>query len=437
MVTTDKSSELMRRLWFLLGALIVFRLGSHVPVPGIDLALYEKNFGGGGFLDLINMFSGGSLSRFSVFAMGIMPYISASIIIQIAGEIFPSLKELKKEGEQGKRKLTKYTRYLTVVIGLFQSGFLAANVYNPNAASGMILVSQFEFYAVAMTCLLTGTLFLMWLGEQITERGLGNGISILICAGIASSLPASFSKMLSLVENGDWSAVSVPLVLIGITALTAVVVFFERALRKIPIQYANRTVGNRVYKGESTHLPLKLNIAGVIPPIFASSILLLPAMVAGFLGDRFTWMKPIATILQHGQPLYVALFAAAVIFFSFFYTALMFSPKDVSENLKKSGAYVPGYRPGEQTGKYLEKIILRLTLIGAVYMTLICILPELINLKWKTQFYFGGTSLLIIVVVSMDFMTQVLSFKQTQQYESLMKKANFKGGAQTGSLGAK
>lgn len=425
----SKYGDLSRRLWFLLGALIVFRIGAHIPVPGIDPAVLEEMFKAqkSGILGMFNMFSGGALERFTIFALGIMPYISASIIMQLGSLAVPHLEQLKKDGEAGRRKTTQYTRYATLVLALFQSFGISVAL---QAQPGLVLNPGGMFQMTTMITLVTGTMFLMWLGEQITERGLGNGISLIIFAGIAAGLPAAIGSTLELARTG---AFSIPLVLVlffGAIAVTALVVFVERGQRKILVNYAKRQVGNKVYGGQSSHLPLKLNMSGVIPPIFASSIILFPATIAGWFGSGsgMNWLKDISDKLSPGQPIYVLFYAAAIVFFCFFYTALVFSPKETAENLKKSGAFLPGIRPGEQTAKYVEKILTRLTMIGAVYISLVCLLPEFLVLKWNVPFYFGGTSLLIMVVVTMDFMTQVQSYLMSHQYEGLLKKANFKGG---------
>ncbi|AUH52685.1 preprotein translocase subunit SecY [Chromobacterium sp. ATCC 53434] len=428
----NKFGDLKRRIWFLIGALIVYRIGAHIPVPGINPAELAKLFHTSqtGLLDMFNMFSGGALSRFTVFALGIMPYISASIILQLAAEVLPSLKQLKKEGDAGRRKITQYTRYATVGLATFQSFGIAVMLYKqPN----LVMTAQWEFYLTTVVSLVTGTMFLMWLGEQITERGIGNGISLIICAGIAAGVPAAIGKTLTLTSQGSLPILFAILLFVGVILVTFVVVYAERGQRKVLVNYAKRQVGNRVMQGQSTHLPLKLNMAGVIPPIFASSIILFPATVLGWFGqgEHMSWLKGVADKLHPGQPIYVLLYAAAIIFFCYFYTALVFNPKETADNLKKSGAFIPGIRPGEQTSRYIEKIILRLTLIGAIYITLVCLLPEFLILKWNVPFYFGGTSLLIIVVVTMDFMAQVQSYVLSHQYESLLKKANFKGNALT------
>ncbi|MCQ9379834.1 preprotein translocase subunit SecY [Methyloversatilis sp. XJ19-49] len=423
-----KFGDLWRRLWFLAGALIVYRLGAHIPVPGIDPARLAELFQGqqGGILGVFNLFSGGALSRFTIFALGIMPYISASIIMQLLTVAVPTLEALKKEGEAGRRKITQYTRYGTLVLALFQAiGISIALESQP----GLVLDPGLMFRFVTISTLVTGTMFLMWLGEQITERGVGNGISIIIFAGIAAGLPGAIGGLLELVNTGAMHELTALFIVALVIAVTAVVVFVERGQRKILVNYAKRQVGNKVYGGQSSHLPLKLNMAGVIPPIFASSIILFPATLAGWFAttESTRWLKDLAATLSPGQPVYVLLYAAAIVFFCFFYTALVFNAKETADNLKKSGAFVPGIRPGEQTARYIDKILTRLTLVGAVYITLVCLLPEFLILKWNVPFYFGGTSLLIIVVVTMDFMSQVQAYVMSHQYESLLKKANFRG----------
>ena len=426
---TNKFGDLKRRIMFLVGALIVYRIGAHVPVPGINPAELAKLFQSSqtGLLDMFNMFSGGALQRFTVFALGIMPYISASIVLQLASEIVPTLKQLKKEGDAGRRKITQYTRYATLALATFQSFGIAVMLFKqPN----LVIVPQLEFYVTTVVTLVTGTMFLMWLGEQITERGLGNGISLIICAGIAAGVPSAIGKTLTLTSQGSLPILLVIALFVAVIAVTYLVVFGERGQRKVLVNYAKRQVGNRVMQGQSTHMPLKLNMAGVIPPIFASSIILFPATVLGWFGNTegLGLLKSIADKLHPGQPVYVLLYAAAIIFFCYFYTALVFNPKETADNLKKSGAFIPGIRPGEQTSRYIEKIILRLTLIGAIYITLVCLMPEFLILNWNVPFYFGGTSLLIMVVVTMDFMAQVQSYVLSHQYEGLLKKANFKSG---------
>jgi preprotein translocase subunit SecY len=424
---TGKFGDLRRRLVFLLLALVVYRVGAHIPVPGIDSAELAKFFQGqqGGILGMFNMFSGGALSRFTIFALGIMPYISASIIMQLLSYVLPSFEQLKKEGEAGKRKITQYTRYGTLGLALFQSMGIAIAL---ESSAGLVISPGFGFRVTAIVTLTAGTMFLMWLGEQITERGLGNGISILIFGGIAAGLPNAIGGLLELVRTGAMSIIVSLLIVILVALVTYFVVFVERGQRKILVNYARRQVGNKVYGGQSSHLPLKLNMAGVIPPIFASSIILLPATVVGWFsaGESMRWLKDIAGSLAPGQPIYVMFYAAAIVFFCFFYTALVFNSKETADNLKKSGAFIPGIRPGDQTAKYIDKILLRLTFAGAIYITLVCLLPEFLILKYNVPFYFGGTSLLIIVVVTMDFMAQVQNYMMSQQYESLLKKANFK-----------
>ena len=425
------------RLWFLLGALVVYRLGAHVPVPGIDpialASLFKQNESG--ILGMFNMFSGGALERFTVFALGIMPYISASIIMQLGSIVSPQLEALKKEGEAGRRKITQYTRYFTVVLALFQAFGIAAAL---ETQPGLVLDPGLGFRFVTVVTLLTGTMFLMWLGEQITERGLGNGISIIIFAGIAAGLPSALGGLFTLVSNGSISSIAAIIIVILVAFTTYAVVFVERGQRKILVNYAKRQVGNKVYGGQTSHLPLKLNMAGVIPPIFASSIILFPATIVDWYtrgkdtsGPFIGFLKDLSASLSTGEPIHALLYAVAIIFFCFFYTALVFNSKETADNLKKSGAFVPGIRPGDQTARYIDKILMRLTLAGAVYITLVCLVPEFLQSFWKVPFYFGGTSLLIIVVVTMDFMAQVQNYVMSQQYESLLRKANFKGGIPT------
>jgi len=425
---TGKFGDLRRRLVFLLLALVVYRIGAHIPVPGINPDQLAALFQGqqGGILSLFNMFSGGALSRFTVFALGIMPYISASIIMQLMTYVLPTFEQLKKEGEAGRRKITQYTRYGALGLALFQSFSIAVAL---ESSAGLVIAPGFGFRLTAMVSLTAGSMFLMWLGEQITERGLGNGISILIFAGIAAGLPGAIGGLASLVTTGAMNPIVALFIIAVVVLVTYFVVFVERGQRKILVNYARRQVGNKVYGGQSSHLPLKLNMAGVIPPIFASSIILLPATVVGWFsaGDGgFRWIKDIASALRPGEPIYVLLYAAAIVFFCFFYTALVFNSRETADNLKKSGAFIPGIRPGDQTARYIDKILVRLTLAGAVYITFVCLLPEFLILKYNVPFYFGGTSLLIIVVVTMDFMAQVQNYMMSQQYESLLKKANFK-----------
>jgi len=424
-----KFGDLKKRLVFLLLALVVYRVGAHIPVPGIDpdqlAQLFKEQ--SGGILGMFNMFSGGALSRFTVFALGIMPYISASIIMQLLTVIVPQFEAMKKEGEAGRRQITKYTRWFTVGLATFQAFGIAVAL---ESQPGLVIEPGLAFRFTTAVTLVTGTMFLMWLGEQITERGLGNGISILIFAGIAAGLPNAIGSMGELVRTGALHAAAALFIVLLAGAVTAAVVFVERGQRKITVNYAKRQVGNRIYGGQSSHLPLKLNMAGVIPPIFASSIILFPATLTQWFssGESMSWLKDIAGMLSPGQPVYILLYASAIVFFCFFYTALVFNSRETADNLKKSGAFVPGIRPGEQTARYVDKILMRLTLAGAVYITLVCLLPEFLVLKWNVPFYFGGTSLLIIVVVTMDFMSQVQAYVMSNQYEGLLKKTSFKGG---------
>ena len=420
--------DLKRRILFLVLALIVYRMGTHIPVPGINpdaLAdLFQQNQGG--ILGLFNMFSGGALERFSVLALGIMPYISAAIIMQLLAVVVPSLEAIKKEGQSGQRKITQYTRYGTVFLALFQAvGISVALESQP----GLVIDPGLLFRFTTIVTLVTGSMFLMWLGEQITERGLGNGISLLIFAGIVAGLPGALGGMLDLVRTDAMSVLSALFILALVVAVTYFVVYVERGQRRITVNYAKRQVGNKLYGGQSSHLPLKLNMSGVIPPIFASSIILLPATVTSWFSSNpnMRWLGDLAAALSPRQPLYVTLYSGLIIFFCFFYTALVFNSRETADNLKKSGAFVPGIRPGEQTARYIDKILMRLTLSGAIYVTLVCLLPELMQMRWNVPFYFGGTSLLIIVVVAMDFMAQAQAYMMSQQYDSLLRKANFKG----------
>jgi preprotein translocase subunit SecY len=425
---TGKYGDLKRRLLFLLMALVVYRIGTHIPVPGIDPDQLRQLFNSqqGGILGLFNMFSGGALSRFSVFALGIMPYISASIIMQMLTYVVPTLEALRKEGESGRRKITQYTRYGTLGLAIFQAIGISVAL---ESQQGLVLDPGVMFRFICVVSLVTGTIFLMWLGEQITERGLGNGISILIFAGIVAGLPSAIGGLFELVRTGGIAPLAALFIIALILLVTAFVVFVERGQRKITVNYAKRQVGNKIYGGQSSFLPLKLNMSGVIPPIFASSLILFPATLASWFttGDATRWIRDLAAALSPGQPLYVLLYAALIIFFCFFYTALVFNSKETADNLKKSGAFVPGIRPGEQTARYVDRILMRLTLAGAIYITFVCLVPEFLNLRYSVPFYFGGTSLLIVVVVTMDFMAQVQAYLMTHQYESLLKKANFKG----------
>ena len=424
---SGKFGDLRKRIVFLLLALVVYRIGTHIPVPGIDPVQMQQLFSSqsGGILNLFNMFSGGALERFSVLALGIMPYISASIIMQLMTHVVPTLEALKKEGEAGRRKITQYTRYGTLVLAIFQSLGIALAL---EGSQGLVLNPGFGFRMTAVVSLVAGTMFLMWLGEQITERGLGNGISILIFAGIVAGLPSAIGGLFELVRTGAMSIVACLFIIALVIFVTFAVVFVERGQRKILVNYAKRQVGNKVYGGQSSHLPLKLNMSGVIPPIFASSIILLPATVVGWFatGEGVRWLRDLASALSPGQPIYVLLYASMIVFFCFFYTALVFNSRETADNLKKSGAFIPGIRPGDQTARHIDRILSRLTLAGAIYITAVCLLPEFLVLRYNVPFYFGGTSLLIIVVVTMDFWAQVQSYVMSQQYESLLKKANFK-----------
>jgi len=427
---TGKYGDLRRRLVFLLLALVVYRIGAHIPVPGINPDQLRQMFQEhqGGIMNMFNMFSGGALQRLTVFALGIMPYISASIVMQLLTYVVPTFEQLKKEGEAGRRKITQYTRYGTLGLALFQS--FGAAVALEAAQSGLVISPGWAFRLTAVVSLTSGTMFLMWLGEQITERGLGNGISIIIFAGIASGLPNAVGGMIDLVNAGSMRIIVFLFIAALVCGVTYAVVFVERGQRKILVNYARRQVGNKVYGGQSSHLPLKLNMSGVIPPIFASSIILIPATVVGWssTGGSIRWLKDIADALSPGQPIYTLLYAALIVFFCFFYTGLVFNSRETADNLKKSGAFVPGIRPGEQTAKHIDKILTRLTLAGAIYVTAVCLLPEFLRLRFSVSFYFGGTSLLILVVVTMDFMAQVQNYLMSQQYESLLKKASFRTG---------
>lgn len=431
-MASGKLTELRQRLFFVIGAIIVFRIGAHIPVPGIDPAalalMFEQTKGT--ILDMFNMFSGGALGRLSVFALGIMPYISASIIIQLLTSVWPKLEQLKKEGEAGRRKITQYTRQLTLVLATFQATGIAVALQQQRIGNVSVVIDPGPLFMVtAVVTLVTGTMFLMWLGEQVTERGIGNGISIIIFAGIVAGLPSAVAGTMELARTGELQWFTVLILFLLALAVTFFVVFVERGQRRITVNYAKRQQGNKLYQGGTSHLPLKVNMAGVIPPIFASSIILFPATLGGWVGsagEGLEWVKDIASTLSPGQPLYVLCYAIAIIFFCFFYTALVFNPKDTADNLKKSGAFIPGVRPGEQTAKYIDSIMSRLTLAGAIYITAVCLLPEFLILYWNVPFYFGGTSLLIVVVVVMDFMAQVQAHMMSHQYDGLMKKANLK-----------
>ncbi len=423
-------SELKQRILFLLGALLVFRLGTHIPVPGVDpaaiAALFQQTKGS--IVDIFNMFSGGALSRLSIFALGVMPYISASIIMQMMTAVVPTLEQLKKEGESGRRKITQYTRYFTVVLALFQGvGISVAIESQQVSGSPVILIPGLGFKVVTAATLCSGTMFLVWLGEQITERGIGNGISLIIFASIVSGLPSAVAGTLELARTGALSGGIVLILFIGAIAVTYFVVFVERGQRRITVNYAKRQQGRRMMAGQTSHLPFKLNMAGVIPPIFASSLILFPASLGSWFGqvDSMGWMSDIATKLQPGEPVYTMLYGGMIVFFCFFYTALVFNPNEIADNLKKSGAFIPGIRPGVQSARYIDSVVSKLTMIGAVYITFVCLIPEFLIVKWSVPFYFGGTSLLIIVVVTMDLISQVQSHLMSRQYESIMKKSPF------------
>jgi len=426
-----KLKELRQRLFFLLGALFIFRVCSFIPVPGINpnalAAMFDQQ--SGTILDMFNMFSGGALQRLSVIALGIMPYISSSIIMQLLTVIEPRLKQLKKEGEQGRRKITQYTRYGTVFLCTFQA-FGVATLLESQQAAGLAVVMDpgIGFKITTIATLVTGTLFLMWLGEQITERGVGNGISMIIFAGIVAGLPSAVAGTMELARTGELHLLAVFSLFALAIVVTGFVVFVERGQRRITINYAKKQVGRKQYAGQSSHLPLKLNMAGVIPPIFASSLILFPSTIAGWFGqsEGLRWLQDLSTVMSPGQPIYVLMYAAGIIFFCFFYTAIVFDPKETADNLKKSGAFIPGMRPGEQTAAYLDNVLTKLTLAGAVYITSVCLLPEFLIVKYNVPFYFGGTSLLIIVVVVMDFMSQIQAHLMSHQYDSLLKKANLK-----------
>lgn len=434
-----KLTELRHRLLFVLGALLVFRIGAHVPVPGIDphalAMLFEQQRGT--ILDMFNMFSGGALGRLTLFALGVMPYISASIIMQLMTVVVPTLEQLKKEGETGRRKITQYTRYGTVALATFQAVGVAIALQSQQVAGVSVVVQPGAgFIFTAAISLVTGTMFLMWLGEQVTERGIGNGISLIIFAGIIAGLPSAIGATLELARTGEMHPVTILTLFAVAVFVTAFVVFVERGQRRITVNYAKRQQGRKLYAAQSSHLPLKLNMSGVIPPIFASSIILFPATIGSWFGaaEGMGWLRDIAATLSPGQPLYVLLYAAAIVFFCFFYTALVFNSKETAENLKKSGAFIPGIRPGEQTARYIDSVMTRLTFWGAAYITAVCLLPEFLILYWNVPFYFGGTSLLIIVVVVMDFMAQMQAHLMSHQYESLLKKANLKGHGRAGLL---
>ncbi len=433
MAKSGRFTELRNRLLFVIGALFVYRVGTFIPVPGIDPAELARLFESqrGTILDMFNMFSGGALERLSLFALGIMPYISASIIMQLLTVVVPTLEQLKKEGEAGRRKITQYTRYGTVVLATFQALGVSIGLYGQ---PGLVTIGEYQFYFTTVVTLLTGTMFLMWLGEQITERGIGNGISLIIFAGIVAGLPRAVAGTLELARTGEMTIFTVIILFLLVLAVTAFVVFVERGQRRITVNYAKRQQGRKMYAAQSSHLPLKLNMSGVIPPIFASSLILFPSTLGKWAGSGSEWISELVTMMSPGQPLYVLTYAMLIIFFCFFYTALVFNSRETAENLKKSGAFIPGIRPGEQTARYVDGVLSRLTTAGAIYITSVCLLPEFLILYWNVPFYFGGTSLLIIVVVIMDFLAQVQAHMMSHQYEGLMKKANIKGYGGTGLL---
>ena len=427
-----KATELKKRIWFTLGALIVVRIGTYIPVPGVDAAVMGEILAqhGSGILGMFDMFTGGALGRMTVFALNIMPYISASIIVQLMTAAIPAWETLKKEGEAGRKKLNQYTRYLTVIIAVFQAWGIAVGLESMRGQFGAAVYDPGWFFR--LSCVITlvgGTMFLMWLGEQITARGVGNGISLIIFAGIVANLPHALITTLELGRTGALSTIFIIIFLFVALAVIAFVVFIERAQRRIPVQYPKRQVGNRMFSGEATHLPLKLNTAGVIPPIFASSLLLLPATVAGFSTDATQegWLQTITGMVAHGRPLYMVLYMALIVFFAFFYTAVVFNPAETADNLKKYGGFVPGIRPGQNTADYLDRVLTRLTVIGAIYLCIVCIIPEILISHYGVPFYFGGTSLLIIVSVTMDTVAQVQSHLFAHQYEGLIKKARLGG----------
>ncbi|MFL5289321.1 MAG: preprotein translocase subunit SecY [Rhodopila sp.] len=425
-----KATELKQRIWFTLGALIVYRLGTYIPLPGVDPAVMGEMMSqhGGGILGMFDMFTGGALRRMTIFALNIMPYISASIIIQLMSAAVPTLEALKKEGESGRKKLNQYTRYLTVLIAAFQSYGIAVGLESMHGSFGAAVIDPGWFFRIScVISLVGGTMFLMWIGEQITARGIGNGTSLIIMSGIVANLPSAFASLLELGRTGALSPFFILLFLVIATVTIAVIVFIERAQRRVPVQYPKRQVGNRMFGGDTTHIPLKINTSGVIPPIFASSILLIPATIAGFATDAPGWVQAIAGQLAHGQPLYLALYAAMILFFSYFYTAVVFNPEETADNLKKYGGFIPGIRPGSATAEYFDRILTRLTTLGGIYLVIICLLPEVLITNYGLPFYFGGTSILIVVSVTMDTVTQIQSHLLAHQYEGLMRKTRAKG----------
>ncbi|ARO29768.1 MULTISPECIES: preprotein translocase subunit SecY [Rhizobium] len=427
--TFAKAEDLKKRLWFTLAALLVYRLGTHIPLPGLNPEAYAQAFRGqaGGILGLFNMFSGGAVQRMAIFALGIMPYISASIIVQLMTSVVPTLENLKKEGEQGRKIINQYTRYGTVILGALQAYGIAAGL---ESGQGLVVDPGWFFRISTVLTLLGGTMFLMWLGEQITSRGIGNGISLIIFAGIAAGLPSALAGTLELGRTGALSTGLILLVIIVAIAVIGVIVFVERAQRRLLIQYPKRQVGNRMFQGDTSHLPLKLNTSGVIPAIFASSLLLLPATVAGFANTTAmpAWATSIVAALGHGQPLYMVLYAALIAFFAFFYTAIVFNPKDTADNLKKHGGFIPGIRPGERTAEYIDYVLTRITVIGAIYLVFVCILPEILVSQTGIPLSLGGTSLLIVVSVTLDTVAQIQGHLIAQQYEGLIKKSKLRGG---------
>jgi len=430
-----KFKELRQRIFFLIGALIVYRIGTFIPVPGVDPVALQRLFdqlGSGSLINLFNMFSGGALERLSIFALGIMPYISSAIIIQMMSHVYPPLQQLRKEGEQGRRKITQYTRYGTVLLASFQSISAAIALQNQN----VVIAAGPQFVFTAAVTLVTGTMFLMWLGEQVTERGIGNGISMIILAGIVSGLPAAIGGTFSQVQTGQMLPAVALMLLIVILGVTVFVVFIERGQRRIAVNYARRQQGRKMYAGQTTHLPFKINMAGVIPPIFASSLIIFPGTIANWFGtsENLAWLQQVSAALTPGQPIYMMLYAALIIFFCFFYTALVVNSRETAENLKKSGAFIPGIRPGQQTAEYLDTVLTRLTFWGAIYVSSVCLVPEFMRLFWSVPFYFGGTSLLIIVVVVMDFMSQLQAHMMSHQYEGLLKKANLRSYGRSGQI---
>ncbi len=426
----SKATELKQRIWFTLGALIVYRLGTYIPVPGVDASVMGEMLSqhGGGILGMFDMFTGGALRRMTVFALNIMPYISASIIIQLMSAAVPSLESLKKEGESGRKKLNQYTRYLTVLIAMFQSYGIAVGLESMHGSFGAAVINPGFFFIVScMITLVGGTMFLMWIGEQITARGIGNGTSLIIMSGIVANLPGAMASMLELGRTGALSPFFILLFVVIAVVTVGVIVFVERAQRRIPVQYPKRQVGNRMFGGDSTHMPLKINTSGVIPPIFASSILLIPATIAGFATNGPPWLQMIASQLGHGQPAYMALYAFMIIFFAYFYTAVVFNPEETADNLKKYGGFIPGIRPGSATADYFDRVLTRLTTVGGIYLVVICLLPEILISDYGLPFYFGGTSILIVVSVTMDTVTQIQSHLLAHQYEGLMRKNRVKG----------